>query len=167
MPFSEKFLKHSSRLRRVLADQDPQLLEELQKVGFATIEEALPYAKQFRERSSEYARMSGGLVNNKELYESLKAQLPKGEIVVSFVNKKDLGRMRALVRLVCFRNGYHPQFKKVNGEEQFERLIQDPIDYDSYGSRYSVKVSPMVKPKALAFFQLAPELRRKLSALAH
>jgi hypothetical protein len=167
MSLVKKLLSVTASLRGVLAKQNTQLEAKLLEAGFPSLEEAVRCAKIYRELVDEYTKLCGPLIQETKVYDKIKEQLPKGEISFHFRNEKHLGRMRALVRLVCLRHGYYPLFTKVNGVPNFEISPQKPLDYDTYGTLYSIKVVPMDKPNARAFYSLDQQIRRQLLALAH
>lgn len=153
-----------AKLKKVLAQQEvmPFALEQVVKdAGIESLAKAKKYAEQYFEKRAEQYRLSGGLANDNRLRANIVDQLPTGEIRFPYSAKKTLGRMRAVVRLVCLEKGYVPLFKKGKNGDQFYTDYMHPVERDIYSTMYKVPVKEM-NEEARAFLDLPSGIKEQL-----
>lgn len=156
-----------AKLKKVLSQQQelPLALEQkVREAGLGSIAEAKKYAEQYFEKRNENFRMSGGLASDNKLWANIVEQLPTGEVRFPYSAKKTLGRMRAMVRLVCLEKGYVPEFKRGKKGDEFYTDYMHPVERDIYSTMYKVPVRQM-NEKARAFLGLSNAVKQQLRDL--
>lgn len=160
---------YSSRKQRLaalklIAAKDP-VMEALRKLGF-DLAKGVKYAKQYFDRLEEQSKFAGPLLNDAQLVKQIVEQLPSGQIEFPYETKRNLGRMRAVVRFVCLQNGYVPYFKKVEGQDRFYTQTISTLTRDDYSTVYMVPVG-LMNEEALRFISLPDDIKRALDKLAY
>ncbi len=140
-------------------------------VGYRSLTEAIADTKKMLDARKEYEVQAGPLFFDTDWLDKFKTQIrATKEIVFSFLDipgKSDLertlnlGRLRALANIAALSLGYYiPAFATPNGK--FEKLQQDGMDYDRYGTRYRA----VLKARPELFWKLSSSDKRDLVKLA-